>query len=415
MEELLGGILLLLFVWLHHKKVNSAGFRKYYFPALIVKIIAGVSVGLLYRYYYTGGDTWDYFFQAEKLSNIAFQSWSNFAKLFFYSDYQLVDGFAFDNQPRAALMVKMVSLVNLITHSNYWITSAYFSFFSFVGVWAFSSWVYKTFTYGKMAVLALFIWPSFVFWSSGILKESIAVGLIFWIIANYFAMMDTKSFRKIFTLIIAIYLLFLIKYYFAIVLFVVLLVHRVVSLTSLHKKSLLQQMLAWVFLLVSGLLVGGFLHPNLEPYNILGVVIKNNMAFAKLSNVHSLVHFIDIEPEWAWLLINSPKALFAGLFMPLGFNKESLVYSIYTLENWLLVLLFLRGVMFLKLANLKHNSTLILSSIAYITMLAIFLTLSTPNLGTLSRYKVAYLPILLVVIIMANKFKGVPKLVGKLK
>ena len=52
--------------------------------------MAGVGVGLLYKYYYTGGDTWNYFYQAEKFSQIAFQSWSSFTKLVFYSDYQLV-------------------------------------------------------------------------------------------------------------------------------------------------------------------------------------------------------------------------------------------------------------------------------------------------------------------------------------
>ena len=414
MEVLIGIILLLSFIWFHYKKSSFVGFKKYYFPALIIKIVAGVSVGLLYKYYYAGGDTWNYFYQAEVFSNIAFQSWDNFANLFFYNEYQLVDEFAYVNQPRAALMVKLVALVNLITRSNYWITSAYFSFFSFVGLWAFSSWVYKTFTYGKIAALILFIWPSFVFWSSGILKESIAVGLIFWIIANYFTMMNTKSFRKIITIVFAVYLLFLIKYYFAVVLLVVLIIYGLISLTSLHKKGLFQQTVTWGLLLTVGLLAGGFLHPNLHPSNILGVVIKNNIAFAELSNAKNLIHFMDTSTEWVWLIINSPKALFAGLFMPLSFNKGSLVYSIYAIENWLLILLFVRGVTLLKLEDLKSNSNLILASGAYIIMLAIFLSLSTPNLGTLSRYKVAYMPILLVAIIIANKIDRVPKLLGKL-
>ncbi len=406
MLELLGIILLLFFVWLHYKNVESGSLKRFYFGALALKIFAGIGVGLIYQYYYTGGDTWNYFYQAEQFNKVAFLSWNNFGDLFISSKYELIEGFAYVNQPRAALMVKLVAIVNLITSSNYWITSAYFSFFSFMGVWAFSTWVYNSFKYGKVAAVALFIWPSFVFWSSGILKESVAVGLLFGIIANCFKMLESKSVSKLISLIIAVYLLFLIKYYFAVVLFVILAVYGIIALTKLHKKSILWQTAAWILMLFTGMVLGGFLHPNLEPLAILGVVITNNQAFVKLSNSHSLVQFINTSTEWIWLLINAPKALFAGLFLPLGFTNSSIVYSISALENWILLILFVRGLLLIKLENLKLNFNLLLASISYIIMLAIFLTLSTPNLGTLARYKIAFIPVFLVLVLMMNKFRG---------
>lgn len=256
MRELIGIILLMFFVWLHNRRIYQEEIKYYYFPALILKILAGISVGLLYKYYYTGGDTWNYFYQAEIFGKIALHDWSNFSNLVFHSKYQLIDGFAYINQPRAALMVKLVFILNLITNTNYWITSAYFSFFSFIGVWTFSSWVYKSFNYGKLAALTLFVWPSFVFWSSGILKEALAVGLILWIISTFFLMMDSKSYQKVLPLLVATYFLFLIKYYFAVLVIVVLLVYVIVEMSPFHKKSYLYRTISWVLILFAGMIVG---------------------------------------------------------------------------------------------------------------------------------------------------------------
>jgi len=52
--------------------------------------------------------------------------------------------------------------------------------------------------------------------------------------------------------------------------------------------------------------------------------------------------------------------------------------------------------------DLQQNSNILLASFYYIFILAIFLALSTPNLGTLARYKVAFIPVMLVVILLAN-------------
>ncbi len=409
MLELLGIILLVFFVWLHYKNVKEQSLKRFYFAALVLKILAGVSVGLVYKYYYIGGDTWSYFNQAEQFSNVAFLSWNNFTDLFIKNNYVLVEGFTYANQPRAALMVKLVVVVNLFTHSNYWITSAYFSFFSFMGVWAFSSWVYTYFRYGKVAALVLFIWPSFVFWSSGILKESVAVGLIFLIIAAYFKVLKSKKIGKALLIFVGVYLLFLIKYYYAVVLIVVLLVNAIMELSILRKKSLTVQFLAWFFILVAGLIMGGMFHPNLSFNNILEVIVGNNQAFIALSNNTSIIYFVDVSSNWLWLVLNSPKALFASLFMPLGLSRESIAFSLSAFENWILLALFLRGLFFLKINDLKLNFKLLLASMSYVIILAVFLALSTPNLGTLARYKVAFIPMFLVLVFVMNKFRGITR------
>lgn len=403
MREVLGVFILLCLVWFHYRATEGSFLKSFYLPAIFIKLCAGVGVGLLYTYYYNGGDTWNYFNQAMFFSKIAFSSMANFSALFVQSKYELIDGFAFINQPRAALMVKVVAIVNVLTNSNYWLTSLYFSFFSFVGVYKFSAWVVHKFEYGKVAALMLFLWPSFVFWSSGLLKETIAVGLIFWIVPTFFEWQELKSAKKLLKVLVGLYLLFLIKYYFAVVLFVVLLLYTIASSLNLSSKSLLHQIAIWVIMLIVGLGLGGLVHPNLNFENILGVMIQNNHSFIAISSPQNIIIFYETSRDWLWFLINMPKALFSSLFLPLTFGRGTL--SIFaSLENWALIALVIRGVLTIKFSELRSSTILLLASFSYIFILAVFLALSTPNLGTLSRYKVAFIPIVLVLVIIANKF-----------
>jgi len=405
MRLLLGFFFLAVLIYWHYKFAVLDSFKKYYFPVLIIKMSAGIGVGLIYLFYYKGGDTWTYFNQAILFKQVAFSSWVNFKGLFLFGNYELVPEFAFFNQPRAVFMVKLVAIVNLITNDNYWLTSAFFSFFSFLGIWRFATWAYQFFNLNKIALFALVLWPSFLFWSSGVLKESVAAGLIFWIIVEFFNLFENKkSIIRVLGFILALYVLFLIKYYFAVVLIVTLIVFGIMKLIHVAHWKKRKQLLVWSLILLIGLVIGGFLHPNLELNNIVSVIIINHDAFVGLSNTNNLIHFYPASSEWVWLLINTPKALLAGLFLPLTFTSQNLFYSIASIENWVLMVLVLRGVWNTKMKDIQSEFLLILVSITYIGLLAIFLSLSTPNLGTLARYKVAYIPAFLVIIFILNGF-----------
>jgi hypothetical protein len=413
MNELLGILVLIIAVWLHQRYVGKGLIANFYWLVLFVKICAGLMLGWVYQHYYEGGDTWNYFVQAKLLSNFAFDSWENFQTIFWQNNYQLIAEFSYLNQPRAALMVKMVAVVNLLTGVNYNITSAYFSFFSFAGLWSFAAWVSKKFDYGKIAAIAVCFWPSVVFWSSGLLKESVALGLILWTISTYYKMIESSKFSKAVLIAIALYVLFLIKYYFASVLLVVLLIDSVMRITSFYERKYYIQVGAWIALLTVGMFSAGFLHYNLEPLRVIEVIRKNNEAFMELSSSNSLVHFYSTSSNYIWVVTNAPKALFAGLFLPLGIPKNGVFYSLAILENWLLLALFIRGVYLLTIKELKQQLFILIPSAVYIGMLAVFLALSTPNLGTLSRYRVAYIPIFISLIFLSNKFMGQLRRIGK--
>lgn len=402
MREAIGLLVFATLVFIHYKTVKKNKLITYYFPALGVKLLAGIAVGLIYTYYYDGGDTWSYFNQAKLISEKAFLDRASFYNFFIKSNYTAFDGFAYPTQPRAAFMVKLVALINVITHTNYWLTSLFFSFTSFIGIYKFAHWIMHQFNDAKIAALSLFVWPSFVLWSSGILKESLAVGLIFWVIPTFFKAINKKNIYLFASVLFGLIALFMIKYYYAIVLTVVLVIYGLSKLLNVDKKNLLTQAVSWFMMLIIGFIIGGLFHPNLRLDTIIGVMMENNLAFLAKSDAASTISFWSAKNEWLWLLVNSPKALFASLFMPLIPEKNGEFYLLTIVENWILMFLFLRALFRVQWAYVQAKFDLILASTSYIAMLAIFLALSTPNLGTLARYKVAFIPIMLVLIVQAN-------------
>ena len=89
-----------------YKISDKSGIKSFYWPGLVLKIIAGIVLGLLYTHYYTNGDSWVMFKEAIKIADVAFTSTSRFLDIYFLSDYSSIPDYAYAIQPRAAFMTK---------------------------------------------------------------------------------------------------------------------------------------------------------------------------------------------------------------------------------------------------------------------------------------------------------------------
>ena len=105
------------------------------------------------------------------------------------------------------------------------------------------------------------------------------------------------------------------------------------------------------------------------------------------------------------MALNSPWALFSGLFRPVIFEANSFFQFVIGVENLILLGLSIFNLKYLS--RLWHSSErlLIFGVIMYIGLLVIFLTLSTPNFGTLSRYRVGFLPFM-IFLLLYNPLKS---------
>ncbi|MEN8247561.1 MAG: hypothetical protein ABFS32_01410 [Bacteroidota bacterium] len=386
-------LLLLALAYYGFRITRNEPLGNFYLPGLLFKVLAGFSVGLIYSYYYTNGDTWVMYAEGIKLKTAAISSVDSFINIYFKSDYTSISQFAYPIQPRAAFMAKILGLLAFITNNNYWLSSIYLSIFSFWGFWLLATNLYS-FTGSKWsAVIPTLFFPSIIFWTSGILKESVAIGAMAGVMSMVLKgyLKNRLSWEQWLVVIIGLLLLAQLKYYYAAIL--------VVAVISLFGARILLsvrskwhwELLTVVIIFIVTMSAASQIHPNLWPSRFLTVIVDNYYQYVQLSEVSNVVVFKDLAPTVPSVLIHSPKALFAGLFFPLWMSSFNILRLMVIIENGLLLIASIYGIRYFILPEVRDYRLLLFVSLLFIIVAAILLTFSAPNFGTLVRYKTGYL------------------------
>ncbi|MBX2942075.1 MAG: hypothetical protein KF860_07000 [Cyclobacteriaceae bacterium] len=376
-------------------------FRPIFLVGLIVKIAAGICVGLIYTYYYTAGDTFGFFKDGQTLAALFHKARGEYFNFLLWGDgsSEMVDALV-NVQRRSLFLVKNLSVVSMVSFNNYWMSSIVFSIVSFLGCWYALNKFTIHFPEGKWAaIISLLFIPSFVFWSAGITKESLSIAALMFLTGFTIVIVShgkSKSWEWIIAIVAVLYLWNL-KYYWA-ALFIpaaivtILLIKVVIPYTQIRNKTL--EIILWIILFCFIILGVSNIHPNFYLSRFLNVVVDNYNAYAIASENGPVVHFVNLQANWISILLNSPWALFSGLFRPFIFEVFSVFQAAIAIENLVLLTLCLYNVKHISNAWNSSNRLLVISALVYIGLLAVFLTLSTPNFGTLSRYRIGFLPLL---------------------
>lgn len=378
----------------------------WYWTSWLFHLGAAVAVGLVYQHYYQANDTWVFFSDAQKLSALAKTNFSDYlALLVDFSDEAFLPGIK-TGDFRSLIFVKVLSLLCLIDGDNYWVSALYFGLISFVAAWflfrkATSVWS----TNLAAARFAFLFFPSVVFWSSGLEKETLTLASLFFLAGVF---VHWYQFRKIpwrywLPAIVATFLLWALKYYWAGVFFMSMAAAVLVILSGDAKPFVAKYRSAFFIatFVVLGVLVS-FLHPNFYLHRFMEVIVDNHGAFVSISADDNLIHYQDPSPTIPSFAMNAPWALFSAVFRPWLGEARGLLGLLAAVENTVIALLMIGCVVRIVRNPRKSWSTLTLALVSYCVVLAIFLALSTPNLGTLSRYRVGFLPFLIYLLSVDN-------------
>lgn len=380
-------------------------FPRIFWLALPYKIGMGLALGWVYLYYYTANDTWIFFQDANVLADFGRGDMEGFLK-FMLAD-SATDELAnqlINSQERSLFLIKIMSVFSMAGGNNYWISATWFSVISFLAAWYLFIVVVRLFENSWMAAACSFLFfPSIVFWSSGLIKETMALSGIYFISGLFLkSTFKQKSIWVEWILALcALWVAWSLKYYWTALFGAVLFTYVVVFVLS-KKSSFVyrSKIITWIitFALLCG--VVSLLHPNFYPSRFLEVLITNHNDFVRISDDDGLIHFYQLQASWASVLLNTPWALFSGLLRPFVWESTGLMSLLASLENVVITLLLISAVR--RVFQVNTNRLLLLSVILYITSLCVFLALSTPNLGTLSRYRVGFLPFLIFIITYRN-------------
>jgi hypothetical protein len=372
----------------------------------VLKLISGIALGLVYKYHYVAGDTFGFFEDAQKLSELFWRTpraYFNFLVAGDESDQ--VSSLLLNTQVRSLFLIKIVSLFAVFTNDNYWITTLYFSLVSFCAAFLLFQKVSTAFPTSKLAAaIAFLFFPSVVFWSSGIIKESLALAGLFILVRVYITLLTNSKLLWWEYLLapIAAIAVWNLKYYWVAVFIPVsittILIHFITQSRKLKPGI---KILMWVtsfFVFCFGITL---IHPNFYLENFLEVLVENYNQFIRISPHENVVHY-QLAPTWASVIYNSPLALISAFFRPFFWEAHNFLQLVVSMENLLLFGLFLVTLSKWRSIIESPHKLLIFSSSVYIVILGVFLALSTPNFGTLARYKVGFQPFLVFMLLAEN-------------
>jgi hypothetical protein len=379
---------------------------KLFWIAFLVRLAAGISLGLIYTFYYSANDTWHFFEDAQRFSASARWDLFSFLKaLLDFSENQNWPGLA-NYDLRSLFIVKIIAVFCFLSYGNYWVCASYFSLISFLCAWSLHTRITTIFPGSVVASgLAFLFFPSVIFWGSGLEKETFALCGLYFLTTVLLTLMTGMKSRVSFWIlsIPASIVLWGLKYYWAVIFFISAfsaLAMRFLFLKFPGAKK--NAILIWTFLFAGIGLTLSFSHPNFYLSRFLEVIVSNHDVFAAISNQKNLIQYLQLEPTLVSIMTNSPWALFSGLFRPWIGEGQGLLGLAASVENFFLLALFASSFANLRKAFNTSHQVILLAAISFCVVLCIFLALSTPNFGTLSRYRIGFLSFFVFAIAYGN-------------
>ena len=386
-------ILLIAIVFFLYRKASESQVKNHFFIALSIKLVSGILLGILYFHYYGSGDTLLYHKAASWLYQSEGGSFQALISFLIQPDESVLELFPILREPRSAFFIKIITAFYILTSGSYWLTSIYFSLFSFIGSWYLTdSFIRFNPVAKKAAVVSFLYFPSFVFWTSGILKESIAWGCLAVIMGFIIVFFQNNklNFKQIFLGIILLYVLWSIKYHYVAVL-------GLCFFPPILSKTLMPYTRGWgkMYPVILGILfvliIIMFSHPNFRPARIISVIQENHEMMKEISGDGKSIRFIETDNLYIKFFVNIPLSLFAGLFMPLPWQGVNILAISTGILNLVILVLFAGKLTTLSVKKYNQLPSLIISLVFYVIILAILMAYTTPNFGTLERYKTSYI------------------------
>ncbi|MCB2410209.1 hypothetical protein [Hymenobacter lucidus] len=390
-----GFLLALLFFWIRHHHRTSP-FRGWLLPLLALKLVA-----CLLACWLLSDDA--RYFQRWGLA-LTTQLWAEPGA---WLHTMLGDSFeqklVFHGYSNTFFVIKVLSVLNLASGGVLLLNGLYFSLFAFVGGWELATTLARLFpaTPKAAALLAFLAWPTVVYWTAGLTKECLLLGSGAWLLAFVLRWLYGAEPLRPGTVLGGLLLVFLhfkMRFFFALLLLGAL-AGLVVVRVAQHLGGAQRrrwQVLLFAATLAAGGWVGSEINPVFRLNKFTNQLIRNYSELREVSRHRPHIEYANLAPTVESMLQNAPKAVVSTVVRPMPW-EDALPASVAAgLENVLLLLvLVLAVVAMVRRQPGQLPFALVLALGFYCLALAALLGLSTPNLGTLNRYRSVMLPYLL--------------------
>ena len=389
---------------------------KYFLKGLTFKIFGGIAFALVYVFYYNGGDTHTYFLDSRVLSKLlfinpsaAFSILSNNLTPENYSNFNMNTGFPHLyvwKDTTTYTVIRYSTIFNILGLQTYLPTTILVGVFSYIGVWKLYKLFYSLYTqYAKYLAYAILFMPSFVFWGSGIMKDTYIIGATCWITNNFYQIFISRKKIPInvFLMVFNFIIIMNIKPY----VIASLLPSMLFWLNRAYlkqMKSVVLKRLLFPFILVSFVFGGYYIFlgvgDSLGDYgNVDSAIEKAQVIQQDLlredsygSNSYNLG---EIDGSFSGMLKLAPIAIFTALYRPFINEIGGAMMFFSAIENFILLFCTVYILYKTRLKDIiliiKENP-LIQYSLVFSIFLAYGVGIATANFGALVRYKIPFIP-----------------------
>lgn len=304
------------------------------------------------------------------------------------------------------MIVRIVAFFSYFALNKYVILNLFFSMLSFSGVWRLYRFFYEQYPHlHKQFAIAILYLPTFVFWSSGILKDPICTGAIGWITYALYEIFYKKKnlLANIIIIFLFSYLLYVIKVYILISYVPFFILYLVLKNVTLIRSRILR------ISFVVGLIVIAIsmfttvmqqLAGSLGSYGGDQSITKNISAYQRAYAVQedASSNFslgVEFDGSTASLIKIAPAAIIATLFRPFIWESKKISTLLSSLES--LAIMMFTLIVFFKAGPFNFirsilKDPVIMYCLLFALLFALFVGATTANFGTLVRYKIPCMP-----------------------
>ena len=387
--------------------------RKYHRQAFWIKIFGCVafvlynvyipvdSIGL---YHQEGNNIYHLILKDFENVKILFQSGKNF-DLALVKDPGNTGYFANDAN---FMVIRLDALFSFITFGSYPAISLIFAAIAFSGLWKLFLFFYEQYPkMHKRFAVAILFFPTVVFWSSGVLKDTLCIAAIGWITYALYEMLCRKKaiLKNLLILFVFGYLLAIVKVYILLayvpffVLFIIL--KNIGGVKNNFLRYLLAPSLIVLSIFAFTKLLDTFTN-ELGAYAVSDVtqsITNLNKGLEQRTGQDDAASNFNLgapfDGSFRGLVKLAPYAIGATFFRPFIWETTKVSQLLAALES--LILMFFTLYILLKAGivtciKLILTDPLIMYCFLFSLVFALFVGASTLNFGTLVRYKIPCLP-----------------------
>jgi hypothetical protein len=338
----------IIFLIYRYKNLQPPGIKLIYVSFyFILKCAIGIALGLFYKQYYGGGDTFGYYYDSSQLFSLLFNDPISYLRILtgLYADspeiidhvsiLQLWNSSGFDDYYNdARTLLKVNSIIRIISFGYYDVHVVWMNFLSYLGL----LWLYKVFirsdyeNESRIPLIKLipFLLPSVLIWGSGLLKEPLII-LFLGALFRTFQLLVTEGRIRFLVLSIVLMFTFIFVKTYIIALILPGLIGCFLGIKTHSKKVWMFVPASYIVTLLILFIAGNFNSYFDLPSLLFGKQL-NSIRFAIFMHAGSYVHpvafapsivsFLKHFPEAAWFTIARPYPTELPAFWMFPFSIE---------------------------------------------------------------------------------------------